>query len=47
MKVKELIEILFKLNPKHEVVIAKDGEGNDFSLLADYNPDMMYIADTT
>lgn len=31
MKVKELIELLSELNPKLEVIMAKDGEGNGYS----------------
>ncbi len=33
MKVKELIALLSELNPKLEVVLSKDGEGNGFSPL--------------
>lgn len=35
MKVKELIEILEKLNPDREVVLSSDEEGNRFNTLFD------------
>lgn len=36
MKVKALIELLSTLNPEHTVILAKDGEGNNFSPVADH-----------
>lgn len=33
MKVKELIQVLKKLDPELKVVLSKDAEGNRFSLL--------------
>lgn len=37
LTVRELIEDLQKLNPDHPVVLAKDGEGNDYSPLDSYS----------
>jgi len=37
MTVKELIEILEKLPPETEIVVAKDSEGNDFSPVSEVN----------
>ena len=37
MTVKELIETLSKCDPERVVVMSKDGEGNNFSPLADYS----------
>ncbi len=44
MKVKELIELLKKEDQEREVIMSKDGEGNNFSPFADiskqtYEPD--------
>jgi hypothetical protein len=46
MKVKELIDILGKLNKDAEVVLSSDGEGNNFSPLAEYG-EGVYFPDTT
>lgn len=43
MNVKQLIEILKKLNPDMPVVMSKDGEGNYFSPLADTSKEF-YVA---
>lgn len=42
MKVKELIELLKKVNPEHEVIMASDSEGNNFSPLWGWG-EAMYI----
>ena len=46
MKVKELIEQLQECAPDAEVVMAKDGEGNNYSPLAGYW-EGMYRAEST
>jgi hypothetical protein len=46
MKVSELIEQLKELPQDFEVVQSKDGEGNEFSPLADVST-AMYVADST
>lgn len=46
MKVHELIEILSNWNPDHEVILAKDGEGNSFSPCAAYGVGQ-YVPDST
>ena len=46
MTVKELREQLKDFNDDDIVVVSKDGEGNDFSLLADLGQDM-YVASST
>lgn len=45
MKVKELIETLSKLNPELDVLIAKDAEGNGFSILHEVGINHSYIID--
>lgn len=46
VKVKELMKILKDLPQNYEVVMSSDGEGNNFSPLADFGL-QMYIPDTT
>lgn len=46
MRVRDLIAILEQLNPELEVVMACDGEGNDYSPLAQVD-EALYIAETT
>lgn len=46
MKVKKLIAILSKLDPEFDVVMSKDGEGNNFSPLSDTGT-ALYKPDTT
>ena len=46
MKVKELIELLSEMNPEHEVVLSKDGEGNGYSPLDGYSTGQ-YVPDST
>lgn len=46
MTVKELIELLKLESDDRLVVMSKDGEGNDFSPLADYST-ASYVADST
>ena len=47
MKVKELREILANYPDDHPVIMAKDGEGNNFSPLADYSDDLKYLPEST
>lgn len=47
MKVLELMELLATLDPGAEVILAKDGEGNGFSPLADHSGQYRYEADST
>lgn len=46
MKIKELMEILADLNPEHEVVLSRDGEGNGFSPLSAYGVGQ-YVPEST
>ncbi len=46
MKVKELIELLKKEDQEREVIMSKDGEGNNFSPFADISR-QTYEADST
>lgn len=47
MKVKDLIKQLSELPQDYEVVMSKDGEGNDFSPCADAAGPYMYEPDST
>ena len=47
MKVKELIELLKQEDPEKEVIMSKDGEGNNFSPFADFGNVDTYLADST
>ena len=47
MKVKELKKLLEKVDDNRIVILAKDGEGNDFSLLAELDDESNYEADST
>lgn len=47
MKVKKLIELLSALNPELEVVLSKDGEGNEFSPLDESYSTGQYVPDST
>jgi hypothetical protein len=46
MKVKDLISKLQAQDPEREVILSKDGEGNEFSPLCDVST-AAYSADTT
>ena len=46
MKVKDLMNLLKDLPQDYEVILSKDGEGNDFSPLADHGL-YMYVPDST
>lgn len=46
MTVGELIELLQKEDPEREVIISMDSEGNEFSPLSDYSPEL-YVPDST
>lgn len=46
MKVKELIELLSEMNPEHEVILSKDGEGNAFSPCGAHDVGQ-YVPDST
>lgn len=47
MKVKELKEMLSKINDEAIVILSKDGEGNDFSPLAGEYSQGVYQAEST
>jgi hypothetical protein len=47
MKVKELIKILEDLAPGAEVIMSSDGEGNNFSPLAEACGPYMYTPEST
>lgn len=47
MKVKDLMKILAACDPKSEVILQKDGEGNGYSPLAGADPDAIYVSDST
>lgn len=47
MKVKELIRELQLLDPEMEVILQKDGEGNNYSPLEGVDENCVYIAETT
>jgi hypothetical protein len=47
MKVKDLIQALQDVNPESIVIMARDGEGNGYSPLADIDDSMVYLADST
>lgn len=46
MTVKELMELLSAENPRAEVVLSKDGEGNSFSPACDYSVGF-YVPEST
>jgi len=46
MKIKDLIELLNKEDPEMNIIMSKDGEGNDYSPLAGIG-DGLYVADST
>jgi len=47
MKVKELIEQLYTMNPDAEVIMQADAEGNGYSPLAGADHNAVYIAENT
>lgn len=47
MKVKQLINELKKLDPKLEVIMSKDGEGNGYSQLSDLCDGYVYVPECT
>ena len=47
MTVKELIKELKKCDPKAQVILQKDSEGNGFSPLFDVDGDCIYVPDST
>ncbi len=47
MKVKELIEILILADPEALVVLSKDGEGNDYSPVCDWDDSFRYEAESS
>lgn len=47
MNVKKLKSILKNLPDEMEVILAKDSEGNDYSPLADYHDNSVYIPHST
>lgn len=47
MNVKELRDLLLTLPDDMEIILSKDSEGNNFSPLADYGDNSIYIPETT
>lgn len=48
MKVKDVIAALERCDPEYEVILSKDGEGNDFSPLAEVaGENNVYVPQTT
>ena len=47
MKVRELIELLSKMNPERLVVLQKDAEGNGYSPLSGADDNARYLARCT
>lgn len=47
MKVKELIKLLSACDPKAEVIMQKDGEGNGYSPLSAVDHDAVYVPEST
>lgn len=47
MKVKELIEALQEQDQEAEVVLAADGEGNDYSPVSGYSSPTLYVPVST
>jgi hypothetical protein len=47
MKVKELIEMLQQEDQEKEVIMSKDGEGNNYSPFADFGDVDVYKAEST
>lgn len=46
MKVKELIDLLEKCDPRAEVIMQRDPEGNGYSPLSVVDGDAVYVPDT-
>lgn len=42
MKVKELIKILKKCNPEHDIVLQIDSEGNGYNNMYEFETDLMF-----
>jgi hypothetical protein len=47
MKVKELVELLSGFDQNSEIIIQKDGEGNEYSPLSGVDNQAVYVPDST